>query len=135
MAWTRYPKSLTVFNPNMDILFSTSGDGLNWQPPVYVTNDDAQGITDVLPFLYAQHDGSWAIGWVSTKMNPHGDFLSVPVSQASEAASHLSLLIHGRGGYSPRAVATDTPGTYLMAWITAAGKAKVLVSQQVRANQ
>ena len=134
MAWTRYPKSLMAFNGKMDILLSTSADGLNWQSPVPVTNDDAQGITDVLPFLYAQHSGDWAVGWVSTRTNPHGDVLSVPVSQIAAVDSHASLLIHGHGGYSPRAVATDTPGVYLIVWITVADKARVLVSQWVRAN-
>lgn len=132
MAWSRYPKTLLPFNKYMDVLFSTSDDGIHWQPPLDVTHNDAQGITDVLPFLYARHGGGWSLGWVSTKTNPHGDTLSVPVSQIAEADSHLSLLIHGPGGYSPRAVAAKSPDTYLVVWVTGDKKAKKLQLQTVR---
>lgn len=131
MAWTRYPKTLTLFNQYMDIFLSGSADGVHWERPVDVTRNDAEGITDVLPFLYAQHGGGWALGWVSTKTNPHGDVLSTPVSEAANANPHLSLLIHGPGGYSPRAVAAKSPN-YLVVWIGGDKKAKRLMFQVVQ---
>ncbi len=136
LAWTRSTKRspFGLFDPSMDIYAATSRDGLQWQQSVNVSGRGAPGVTDALPFLYPRQGGDWSLGWVSTRTDRRGDIVAVPLSQLEDADQHLALLVRRPDAvdYSARVVPAPTPGTYLVVWVTARGKAKMLLRQLVQ---
>lgn len=118
LTWVRHETDPTPWlDATSDVMLATSSDGLAWSSPRAVTADDGAGVVDVFPGLYRRHGGAWALAWVSTALAPGGSVVAVAVADAATYPSgrvELPLV-----GYSPRIVATPTPGVYL--GVTVAG--------------
>ena len=98
-----------------DVFTASSPDGRTWARPVRITNDTSP-VVHVFPSLYAAHDQSWWIAWLSTRLGRPRVF-EIPAAQADlypQAAAEISLLGEG---YSHRIVATPTPRVYLGVWV------------------
>lgn len=116
MTWVRYEDtSRTPWeDPSADVMVSRSADGVTWDPPIAVTDDDAAGVLDVFSTLFARHDGAWHLAWVSSAA-PAGVVLDLPLAEAGTAAEPVSLPLPG---YSPRITATSIPCQYLGTWVS-----------------
>ena len=122
MVFSRYDSAgrSDYFHRSTDLFFARSPDGLAWDPPTAITSDAA---VDTLPSFYADHAGAkWTLIWVSTALSdpPTGEVVEIDVDnlgQYPDGVTNWTDCI-GAAGWSPRVVATGTPGLYLMLSVT-----------------
>jgi hypothetical protein len=109
MVWVRCDDTdpTYCFSPSADLWTAASSDGVSWSTPVEITGND--GMTDALPGLYQQTDGfTWMTVWVTD-----AGVVDLPLGGSYPSQATVLPL----DGYSPRVVATTTPGVYLGAWV------------------
>jgi hypothetical protein len=98
-----------------DVFIAASSDGRTWDRSIRITNDTSP-IVHVFPALYAAHDQSWSVLWLSTRSGAPKVF-EIPTTLADlypQAAAENPML---GPGYSHRIVATPTPRVYLGVWV------------------
>lgn len=114
IAWNPYDKSAsapwesTLSGAHVSTIRSASGG--SWSAMTQLTLRSDTGVT-VSPTLYADHAGTWHAAYLfafaSTRV-----VRAVPLATPTAMAVQLPLY-----GYSPRVVATPTPGVFLGAWV------------------
>jgi hypothetical protein len=88
----------------------TSTTGASWLEPRDVTARDPAAVS-LFPTLYADHGGEWHLAWMT------GDATGTSVVEVPLRALDVPPAALPIAGYSPRLVATPTPGVYLGAWV------------------
>jgi hypothetical protein len=87
-----------------------SSTGAVWHSPSDITLAQAESVT-LYPTLYSDHAGVLHLAWLSGTAAAQS-VVEVPLATPAATPSALPL-----DGYSPRVVATPTPGVYLGAWV------------------
>jgi len=108
------------FHSSTELFFARSTDGLAWDPPTAITSDKA---VDTLPSFYVDHAGGrWTLIWVSTARSdpPKAKVVEIDVDKLGQYPDCVTNWTDriGAAGWSPRVVATGTPGLYLMFSVT-----------------
>jgi hypothetical protein len=105
MVWVRCDDTdpTFCFSPSADLYTATSTDGVAWTSPVQLTGAG----TDALPGIYQRWEGDWAVAWVTD-----AGVMDLRLGDSLANATPLPL-----DGYSPRVVATQTPGIYVGTWV------------------
>ena len=99
--------------PTSETLVATSTDGIAWTD-VRVVSEGAAAFVDVFPSLHADHAGAWWVTWVTTDGASAGHAVELPVSGTYPADRVVRSEL---AGYSPRVLATATPGVYWGVWV------------------
>jgi hypothetical protein len=87
-----------------------SATGATWNGTSDLTARATDRIT-VFPTLFADHDGAWHAAWLDADASGQR-VVEVPLTSPSTTPATLPI-----DGYSPRVVATPTPGVFLAAWV------------------
>jgi len=114
VAWDPYDHSASSpyagLTTGSHISLLHSATGATWTGASDLTTQQTNSIT-VMPTLYADHGGAWHAAWlVGDNTGTH--VVSVPLASPSTTPAMLPI-----AGYSPRIVATPTPGVFIAAWV------------------
>ncbi len=119
LVWVRHdttrPNPWESPPPRSHLFYSSSTDGMNWTLPVRITSDTGL-VVNVFPFLYAGHDGTRRLVWLSTRSGV-AEVVELPLEEAHLFPAGLSVVSELPPGYSHRIAATPTPGVYLGVWV------------------
>jgi hypothetical protein len=120
LAWVRHDTRDRNFitNPKSDLYFATSTDGITWSAAQQVTSHTGN-VANLFPQLYARHDGTWAIHWLSTRSGAPRQY-ELPLSRLTDFPAGIAQFTLLPDGYSHRLTATGTAGEYLAAWVQGA---------------
>lgn len=84
-----------------------------WTEPRDVTLRDAAAVS-AFPTLYADHADQWHVAWLAASATGQA-VVERPLAALTGTPDPLPI-----DGYSPRIVATPTPGVFLAAWVAGA---------------
>jgi hypothetical protein len=87
-----------------------SATGATWSGTTDLTAHATDAIT-VFPTLFADHAGAWHAAWLAADASGQR-VVEVPLASPGTTPATLPI-----DGYSPRVVATPTPGVFLAAWV------------------
>lgn len=121
MTWTRFSAMgiaggpLDVLStPTTETMVATSSDGIAWTN-VRVVSEATGTFVDVFPTLHANHAGSaWSVMWETTDGAVSGHTVELPFEGAYPKDRALRPEL---AGYTPRAIATATPGVFWGVWV------------------
>jgi hypothetical protein len=125
LAWTPYDRGegppWAGLATGAHVAIARSADGTSWSAPADVTARAGDAIT-LFPTLYADHAGRTQLAWMTAGAGGQ-TVVSRPLADTAATPAPLPI-----DGYSPRVVATATPGVYLAAWVAGpAGERDVFV--------
>lgn len=121
MAWTRYESG--VVDPtastkelSSDTLWASSPDGLNWNVPTVLSDNDTLAALDVLPSLYFDPGKSeWTAAWLNA---PNAATVGKTVEMRIGGSYPTDLRNRPElAGYSGRVLSTATPGIFWGVWV------------------
>jgi hypothetical protein len=120
LTWVRYDtrQALPWLNPTSAVWHATSGDGMQWEGPVQITND-AASIVNLFPALYPDLEGNWSLVWLSTRLGPPGVF-ELAFADVNRYPAGVTENTWLPAGYSHRIAPTSTPGIFLGVWVQGA---------------
>lgn len=122
LVWTRYRKGSPLLSfikdASAEIVIARSRDGLNWSvPEVCSPPDEKRRHMDLLPFVF--EDGASRqlyLSWTSSRSDRRGDILLR--SLGPETPDHRLLTTEQKSDYDAKIAPTNTPGQYLMVWVS-----------------
>ena len=112
LAWTAFDDTAAApwdgLTTGAHIELFTSSSGATWTDRREVTARDPAAVS-LFPTLYADHSGAWHVAWLAADAAGQSA-VEVPIDALGATPSTLPI-----SGYSPRIIATPTPGVYLAA--------------------
>ena len=115
LAWVPYDADAAVpwesGSSGAHVRMLHSATGATWDDPRTVAARDEAAVA-LFPTLYADHAGRWFVAWLGAAATGSG-VVELPLD-AIGSGTPAPLPIPG---YSPRVVATPTPGVFVAAWV------------------
>jgi len=119
MTWTRFAAadgswSRVISEPSTETWVATSTDGITWTNP-HAISETAGTYIDAFPTLHFDHaQAALSVIWVTTDGAPTGHVVEMPFEGAYPTGRSIRANLTG---YTPRVLATSTPGVFWGVWV------------------
>ena len=119
MTWTRFAAadgswSHVISEPSTETWVATSTDGITWTN-AHPISETAGTYIDAFPSLFLDHARTaLSVIWVTTDGAPSGQVVEMPFDGAYPTGRTVRANLTG---YTPRVVATATPGVFWGVWV------------------